>query len=58
MSIIIDQFEVILDSQEDKNATSNAAEGGDSAQQTSLKPVDVASIYIQMQNRSDRVRAH
>ena len=58
MSVIIDQFEVILDSQEENNTKPNASEGGESVQQISLKPVDVASIYMQMQNRSDRVRAH
>ncbi len=58
MSVIIDQFEVILDSQEDKEKKSGASEDGSSGKQAGLKPRDVASIFTQLQNRRERVRAH
>lgn len=58
MSVIIDQFEVILDSQEDKEKKSSASEDGSAGKQAGLKPRDVASIFAQLQNRRERVRAH
>lgn len=57
MSVIIDQFEVVLDSQQDQEQKSNAAETTP-APQAALKPHDVAAILMQYQNRLDRVRAH
>lgn len=58
MSVIIDQFEVVLDSQQDREQKSSASETTVSSQQTVLKPHDIAAILMQLKNRSDRVRAH
>jgi hypothetical protein len=57
MSVIIDQFEVVLDSQENQEAKSTAANSG--AQQASaIRPRDITAVYEQMRSRQQRVYAH
>ena len=58
MSVIIDQFEVILDSQQDREQKFSASETPVSSQQTVLKPHDIAATLMQFKSRCDRVRAH
>lgn len=57
MSVIIDQFEVVVDAQENQDAKSAATNTG--AQPTgALRPLDIAAVYEQMRNRQQRVHAH
>lgn len=57
MSVIIDQFEVVVDAQEDKEKSSEASDSG-SSKKPALKPRDMAAVITQLQNRRERVRAH
>lgn len=59
MSVIIDQFEVIVEppAGEDERQGERDAGAGQTAP-SSWKPAVVAAVFEQMQERRDRVRAH
>lgn len=57
MSVIIDQFEVIMDSQNPQDEE-RPAEPASVQQQPVLQPYDIAGVSEQLQDRADRVRAH
>jgi hypothetical protein len=58
MGVIIDQFEVILDSQQGRD-TENLQNGDETAAMPDrLKPQDINAIMEQQTARSERVRAH
>jgi hypothetical protein len=57
MGIIIDEFEVVLDSQQGIDAENSDAEAPTSAG-NSLKPHDITAIFEQHELRCERVRAH
>lgn len=57
MSVIIDEFEVVLDSQQGREAENNN-ETETNAETNSLKPHDITSIQEQHLLRCERVRAH
>jgi len=58
MGVIIDEFEVVLDSQQDREAGNNENEAAPAAGGNPLKPHDITAIYQQQVMRSERVRAH
>ncbi len=55
MGIIIDEFEIVLDSQQNSETEKNNT---DATSANTLKPHDIISIYEQHTLRSERVRAH
>jgi len=57
MGVIIDQFEVVLDSQQDRDAGNSETEAPANAG-NSLKPNDITAILEQYELRCERVRAH
>ena len=57
MGVIIDKFEVVLDSQQDRDAGNSETETPASAS-NSLKPLDITAILEQYELRCERVRAH
>lgn len=58
MSVIIDQFEVIMDSQNQQDEARSSEAAPAQQQQPVLKPYAIASVFDQLQERGDRVRAH
>ena len=58
MGVIIDQFEVILDSQQGRDAENQQNGDETAAVPDRLKPQDVNAILEQQVARSERVRAH
>ena len=58
MSVIIDQFEVIVDAQQDREAEKNTRDGDTASAAPALKPSDINAIIEQRDLRIDRVRAH
>lgn len=58
MGVIIDEFEIILDSQQDSGNSNNADNGPAAAANNTLKPNDIMSVYEQHELRCDRVWAH
>jgi hypothetical protein len=60
MGVIIDQFEVILDSQQGRDAENRQNGNADetAAVADRLKPQDVNAIVEQQTARCERVRAH
>lgn len=57
MSVIIDEFEVVLDSQQGREADNKKDTEAGSVTNT-LKPHDITSIHEQYLLRCERVRAH
>lgn len=57
MGVIIDEFEVVVDSQQDREANNNQNKQAGVAG-NSLKPHDINSIHEQYLKRCERVRAH
>ncbi len=59
MGVIIDEFEVVLDAQQDRDAENNSRETETAAAGVnSLKPHDINAVFEQQQLRLERVRAH
>jgi len=58
MSIIIDQFEVVLDSQRDTQAPEESTGGGSTGADKAIKPQDIQAVIEQFNERCERVRAH
>lgn len=59
MSVIIDQFELIMDSQNDQeNGRAVSSSNTEMQQQSVLKPYTVETVLDYLQSRHDRVRAH
>ena len=58
MGVIIDEFEVILDSQQDRDAESSSTETEAASAANALKPHDIAAVFEQQALRCERVRAH
>ncbi|ESQ13782.1 MAG: hypothetical protein N838_07215 [Thiohalocapsa sp. PB-PSB1] len=58
MSVIIDQFEVIVDSQNPQDETQPSAALPAQPPQPALQPYAIEGVFEQMQERADRVRAH
>jgi len=59
MSVIIDQFEVILDSQQSgSDAAQSSAPAESASNASSLKPQDIIAVKQQYEERCERVRAH
>jgi hypothetical protein len=58
VSVIIDQFKVVVDSQNQQEESQPANESPAQQAQPELTPHVIATVFEQMQNRSDRVLAH
>lgn len=58
MSVIIDQFEVIMDSQNPQDEAQPTEAAPAQPPQRALQPYTIAGVLEQMQERADRVRAH
>ena len=58
MGVIIDEFEVILDSEQGQSSGQGESEPAASSAATQLKPVDINAIFEQHALRCERVRAH
>lgn len=58
MGVIIDEFEVILDSQQDRDAENRGTETETAPAGNALKPHDIAVVIEQQAVRCERVRAH
>ena len=58
MSVIIDEFEVVLNSQQERDTSSSDTETVVAPAPSSLKPQDITEVFTQHQLRCDRVRAH
>lgn len=56
MAVIIDEFEVISDSQQERSSENNEQE--QSAAEPALRPHDIKSVYEQNKLRNLRVWAH
>jgi hypothetical protein len=57
MSVIIDQFEIIMDSHNEQQQNLKAEENA-VQQPEVIRPHAVATLLEQMRGRADRVRAH
>ncbi len=58
MSVIIDQFEVIMDSQNPQDEAQPSEASPAQPPQPAPQPYAIAGVFEQMQERADRVRAH
>lgn len=58
MSVIIDQFEVIMDSRNPQDEAQPSEAASAQPPQLALQPYTIAGVFEQMQERADRVRAH
>ena len=58
MGVVIDEFEVVLDSQQGRDAGKSETEAAAASGGNSLKPHDITTIYEQQELRCERVRAH
>ena len=58
MSVIIDQFEVIVDAQQGLEAENQGNEEEGAVMSSSLKPQDISAVLEQQYARNERVRAH
>ncbi len=58
MGVIIDEFEVILDAQQEGKTETSTSEAEGASKGSSLKPLDIAAIFEQQTLRCERVRAH
>ena len=58
MSVIIDEFEVVMDSQQERDTSSGETETAAAPAPGSMKPQDISAVFTQHQLRCERVRAH
>ena len=58
MGVIIDQFEVVLDSQQERDAGNDEPETAAAPAENVLKPQNITAIIEQHNLRCERVRAH
>ena len=58
MGVIIDEFEIVLDSQQNSETEKNNTEATAAPSANTLKPHDITLIHEQHTLRCERVRAH
>ena len=58
MGVIIDEFEIVLDSQENSETEKSNTEATAARSANTLKPHDITSIHEEHTLRCERVRAH
>lgn len=58
MSVIIDQFDVIMDSQNPQDQARPSEAAPAQQPQPALQPYVMAEVLERLQERADRVRAH